>query len=67
MSNYYWVTLSQSGHRFGILHMLDDSLAIFGGFGQVKCKYLNKVTTYNSDTNSWYSYYPDMLKNLNLE
>ena len=55
-----WTVLPQPGHRFGILHILDDRLNIFGGydFGN---KTLNKVTTYSSSTNSWYNYYPDML------
>ena len=57
----YWTVLPQPGHRFGILHMLDDKLTIFGGTDAVTRKYHNKVTTYNNDTNSWYSEYPDML------
>ena len=57
----HWTVLPQPGHRFGVLHMLDDRLTIFGGTDSVTCKHHNKVTTYNSDTNSWYSHYPDML------
>ena len=57
----HWIVLPQSGHRFGVLHMLDDRLTIFGGTDLVTCKHHNKVTTYNSDTNSWYSHYPNML------
>ena len=53
--------LPQPGHRFGVLHMLDDRLTIFGGSNPVTHKYHNKVTTYNNDTNKWYSHYPDML------
>ena len=41
--------------------MLDDRLTIFGGSDPVTRKYHNKVTTYNNDTNSWNSLYPDML------
>jgi len=41
--------------------MLDERLTIFGGQDPFTWEYHNKVTTYNSDTNSWYSYYPDML------
>ena len=47
--------LPQPGHCFDVLHMIDDKLTIFGG------NYHNKVTTYNNDTNSWHSEYPDML------
>ena len=53
--------LPQPGHRFGVLHMLDDRLTIFGGQDPVTHKYLNKVTTYNNDTNTWHKQYPDML------
>ena len=57
----HWTVLPQPGHRFGILHMLDDKLTIFGRSDPVTRKYHNKVTTYNNDTNRWYSEYPDML------
>ena len=59
----HWTVLPQPGHRFGVLHMLGDRLTIFGGSDPVTREYHNKlkVTTYNNDTNSWYSYYPDML------
>ena len=57
----HWTVLPQPGHRSGILHMLDDKLTIFGGSDPVTYEVLHKVTTYNNDTNSWYSEYPDML------
>ena len=57
----HWTVLPQPGHQFGILHMLDDRLTIFGGQDRVAMKVLNKVTTYNIDTNRWCSCYPDML------
>ena len=57
----HWTVLPQPGHRYGILHMLDDKLTIFGGSDPVTYEMLNKVTTYNNDTNRWYSEYPDML------
>ena len=53
--------LPQPGHCCGVLHMLDDRLTIFGGQDPVTKELLNKVTTYNNDTNRWYSCYPDML------
>ena len=53
--------LPQPGHRFGVLHMLDDRLTIFGGSDPVTYNSINKVTTYNTDTNKWYKQYPDML------
>ena len=57
----HWTVLPQPGHRFGVLHMLDDRLSIFGGSDPVTRTSFNKVTTYNNDTNSWCSQYPDML------
>ena len=58
----YWTILPQPGHYFGVLQMLDDQLNIFGGGKDTTTNtYHSKVTTYNSDTNSWYSHYPDML------
>ena len=56
-----WTVLPQPGHCFGVLHMLDDRLTIFGGNDIVTDEVLQKVTTYNNDTNSWYRCYPDML------
>ena len=58
-----WKQLPRPGHRLGVLHMVDDKLTIFGGTDSTTGKYHNKVTTYNSKTNSWYSCYPDMLHN----
>ena len=53
--------LPQPGHRFGVLHMLDDRLTIFGGTDSITRNRHNKVTTYNNDTNTWHRQYPDML------
>lgn len=58
-----WRTLPQSGHRRGILHMLDNRLTIFGGEDSFTNEVLNKVTTFNSVTDKWYSCYPNMLYN----
>jgi len=56
-----WNTLPPSGHRRGVLCMVDDTLSIFGGQDSVTYEHLNKVTTYNKDTNSWTTYYPNMI------
>ena len=56
-----WKQLPRPGHRLGVIHMVDDKLTIFGGKDSTTGKYNNKVTTYNSKTNSWYSCYPGML------
>ena len=56
-----WKQLPRSGHRLGVIHMVDDKLTIFGGRDPTTDEFLNKVTTYNSKTNSWYSHFPNML------
>ena len=56
-----WKQLPRPGHRLGVIHMVDDKLTIFGGTDSTTGNIHNKVTTYNSKTNSWYSCYPDML------
>ena len=58
-----WKQLPRPGHRLGVIHMVDNKLTIFGGRDSTTGKIHNKVTTYNSKTNSWYSCYPDMLHN----
>ena len=58
-----WKQLPRPGHRLGVIHMVDDKLTIFGGTDSTTDQFHNKVTTYNSKTNSWYSCYPDMLHN----
>ena len=58
-----WKQLPRPGHRLGVIHMVDDKLTIFGGRDSTTNKHHNKVTTYNSKANSWYSCYPDMLHN----
>ena len=57
----HWNVLPQTGHYFGVLHMLDDKLTIFGGRDTATDDFINKVTTYNNDTNTWHRQYPDML------
>ena len=56
-----WNTLPPSGHRAGILCMIDGTLSIFGGQDSVTYKTLHKVSTFNRDTNSWSQTYPGMI------
>ena len=56
-----WKRLPRPGHDMGVIHIVDDKLTIFGGRDSTTDQFHNKVTTYNSKTNSWYSCYPDML------
>ena len=58
-----WKQLPRPGHRLGVLHMIDDKLTIFCGRDPTTDEIHNKVTTYNSKTNSWYSHFPNMLYN----
>ena len=58
-----WKQLPRPGHRLGVIHMVDSKLTIFGGREPTTNNPHNKVTTYNSKTNSWYSCYPNMLHN----
>ena len=59
----HWKVLPQSGHCRGVLHMIEDRLSVFGGEDLYNHEVSNKVTTFNSSTNKWYSCYPDMLNN----
>ena len=61
MQTNYWIVLPQPDHYYGVIHMLDDRLTIFGGYDPVSNEILNKVTTYTNNTNRWYSYFPNML------
>ena len=58
-----WKQLPRPGHRLGVIHMVDDKLTIFGGRDPTTDEFHNKVTTYNSKTNNWYSHFPNMLYN----
>ena len=58
-----WKLLPRPGHHLGVIHMVDDKLTVFGGRDSTTDEFHNKVTTYNSKTNSWYSYFPNMLYN----
>ena len=60
-----WKELPRPGHYWGVIHMVDDKLTIFGGIDSTTDKRHNKVTTYNNKTNSWYRNFPNMLHNRN--
>ena len=60
-----WKQLPRPGHHLGVLHVVENKLTIFGGVDPNTDDGLNKVTTYNSKTNSWYSHFPNMLHNRN--
>ena len=56
-----WNTLPKPGHDCGILQMVGGKLAIFGGEDPVNFTVLSKVSTYNKDSQIWYSHIPNML------
>ena len=56
-----WYRLPQSGHSFGILHVIGDRLTVVGGRWAAANQRTNKVSTFDDDKQVWVSFYPDML------
>ena len=56
-----WGQLPPSGHSQGIPHIIGDKLAIIGGYLSATGKKTNKVSTFDDGTQTWISYYPDLL------
>ena len=56
-----WGQLPPSGHYHGIPHIIGDKLAIIGGRLSATNKRTNKVSTFDDDSQTWTSYYPDLL------
>jgi len=56
-----WGQLSPSGHYYSIPHIIDGKLAIIGGRLSATKKRTNKVSTFDEDSQTWTSYYPDLL------
>ena len=56
-----WGQLPPSGHYKGIPHIIDGRLAIIGGRLSATKKMTNKVSTFDEDSQTWTSYYPDLL------
>ena len=56
-----WGQLPPSGHYYGILHIIGGKLVIIGGRLSATKKRTNKVSTFDEDSQTWTSYYPDML------
>ena len=61
LHNDQWNQLPPSGHYYGIPHIIDNMLVIIGGRLSSTKKRTNKVTTFDEATQTWISYYPDML------
>ena len=56
-----WDQLPPSGHYYGIPHIIGGRLAIIGGRLSTTKKRTNKVSTFDEDSQTWTSYYPDLL------
>ena len=56
-----WGQLPPSGHYNGIPHIIGGKLVIIGGRLSVTKKVTNKVSTFDEDSQTWTSYYPDLL------
>ena len=56
-----WGQLPPSGHYFGIPHIIGGRLAIIGGRLSATKKRTNKISTFDEDSQTWTSYYPDLL------
>ena len=56
-----WGQLPPSGHYLGIPHIIGGKLVIIGGRLSATKKMTNKVSTFDEDSQTWTSYYPDLL------
>ena len=56
-----WDQLPPLGHYYGIPHIIGGRLAIIGGHLSATKKRTNKVSTFDEDSQTWTSYYPDLL------
>ena len=56
-----WGQLPPSGHYLGIPHIIGGRLVIIGGRLSATKKRTNKVSTFDEDSQTWTSYYPDLL------
>ena len=56
-----WDQLPPSGHYYGIPQIVGGRLAVIGGRLSATKKITNKVSTFDKDSQTWTSYYPDLL------
>ena len=56
-----WGQLPPSGHYKGIPHTIGGKLAVIGGRLSATKMMTNKVSTFDEDSQTWTSYYPDLL------
>ena len=56
-----WGQLPPSGHYNGIPHIIGGKLVIIGGRLSATKKVTNKVSAFDKDSQTWTTYYPDLL------
>jgi len=56
-----WGHLPPPGHYYGVPHIIGGKLAIIGGRLSATKKRTNKVSTFDEASQTWTSYYPDLL------
>ena len=56
-----WGQLPPSGHYLGIPYIIGGKLVIIGGRLSATKKRTNKVSAFDEDSQTWISYYPDLL------
>ena len=56
-----WGQLPPSGRYYGIPHLIGGKLVIIGGRLSATKKMTNEVSTFDEDSQTWTSYYPDLL------
>ena len=56
-----WGHLLPSGHHLGIPYIIGGKLVIIGGRLSATKKRTNKVSTFDEDSQTWTSYYLDLL------
>ena len=56
-----WDKLPPSGHYYGVPHIIGGKLVTISGRLSATKKITNKVSTFDEDSQTWISYYPDLL------
>ena len=57
----HWGQLAPSGHYCGVPHIIGGKLAIISGGLSATNLWTNKVSTFDETSQTWTSYYPDLL------
>jgi len=57
----HWDQLPPSGHYGGVPHIIGGKLAVIGGRLSASMRSTNKVSTFDETSQTWTSYFPDLL------